>query len=150
MKKYNLVIKESVEYIEIGDFPTLTEGNKGVRRYKMLSKKGVSKIGKPFSFMLNIEDNRNEEMTTFTQQEIDELPYGFVKLFDIIEVKEELYYIKLPYTSEYYLNQDKRDGGISYANNISFGGYQTKFTLDYIKDTFPLFVEFAVKVEEEE
>lgn len=150
MKKYNLVIKESVIYINREDFPELTVGNKGFDSYKMLFKTIFKMDCKPFSFKLHLEKNKVDKGTTFTQQEIDKLPHGFVKLFDIIEAKEELYYIKMPYSNGCFLNQDASDGDVIYSNEHEVMGYQTKFTLDYIKETFPLFLEFAVKVEEEE
>lgn len=150
MKKYNLVIKESVVFIARGDFPSLTDGNERYHHCKLLSKTQGIEENTNFIFAYNTECTKNAERAKFTQKEIDKLPYGFVKLFDIIEVKEELYYIKLPYGSGYYLNEDMYDGEVSYANNIEEMGYQIKFTLGYIKETFPMFVEFSVKVEEEE
>lgn len=149
MKKYNLVIKESVRYIEKGDFPTLTTGNKGAEYFQMLSKKGEPVVGRPFSLTINIEDNRNNKMTMFTQQEIDELPHGFVKLFDIIEVKEELYYIKMPHGGGVVLNEVWQDDKVRFSDREETTHCKTKFTLGYIEETYPEYKQFAVKVEEE-
>lgn len=150
MKKYNLVIKESVVFIARGDFPSLTDGNERYHHCKLLSKTQGIEENTNFIFAYNTECTKNAERAKFTQKEIDKLPYGFVKLFDIIEVKEELYYIKLPYGKDKYLNQKLANGAVIYADNEQFESFRTCFTMAYIEEVFPMFKQFAVKVEEEE
>lgn len=149
MKKYNLVIKESIKFIEEGEFPTLTRGNHGYGMLRLLSKKQIPLKDKPFALMTNMEANKREEATTFTQQEIDKLPYGFVKLFDIIEVKEELYYIKMPHGGGVVLNEVSQDDKVRFSDREETTHCKTKFTLDYIEEKYPEYKQFAVKVEEE-
>lgn len=149
MKKYNLVIKESIKFIEEGEFPTLTTGNRGYGMLRLLRKKQISLDDKPFAFTPNMEANKCEEATMFTQQEIDELPYGFVKLFDIIEAKEELYYIKFPHSGGLVLNEVSQDDKVRFSDQEQTTHCTTKFTLEYIEDTYPEYKQFAVKVEEE-
>lgn len=147
MNRYNLRLKKGV-LIGCDEFPKLTSGNKHCPSFELLYKTDHTRTSLPFGFVPDSYLGHPEEITTFTQQEIDNLPYGFVKLFDIIKVKEELYYIRFPYADDRFLNEDLRDGAVDFYGITETRNFKTKFTMSEIEEKYSLLQSFAVKVEE--
>lgn len=87
----------------------------------------------------------------FTFEEIKKMPYGFVNQYDLIEVKEQLYYVELPhFTNPYcYLSEEEESGIVSSADKDIVRGYKTKFTKQEIEEKFPFYANDTcmVKVE---
>lgn len=88
----------------------------------------------------------------FYQYEIDSMPYVFIKMHDIIEVEEQLYYIKLPYiNSEYnYLRETISNGDVSSFMLKEFSGFKMSFTKEEIEEKYPLYANDTcmIKVED--
>lgn len=147
MNRYNLRLKKGV-LIGCDEFPELTSGNKHCPSFGILYKTDYTQTSLPFGFVPDSHLGQPVEKTTFTQQEIDNLPYGFVKLFDIIKVKEELYYIRLPYACDRILNEILHCGEVDFYGKTETNGFKTKFTMSEIEEKYPLLQSFAVKVEE--
>lgn len=98
----------------------------------------------------------DSDRIVFTQEEINILPHGLVKLHDIIEVEEELYYIKLKgFHKEAYSYINVYDNDFSKweldrnTENPN-AGYRTKFTLKEIKDSLPEYEKLKVNVRADE
>lgn len=142
MKKYNLHLKEEYRGFSL-PFPDLMKwGNHGK------GEKGSLAITEGGFILVRLDDERVSELT---QQEIDNLPHGFVKLFDLIEVEEELYYIKFPYCHERFLNvDDEYPDDFILDDKEQLPDFKTMFTEKEIEDKYPLFKPFAVKVKEED
>lgn len=141
MKRYNLHLKEEYRGKGAVKFPELT-GRAALGFHGEL----YVLIGSLNEYTFSDEDG--DCKSELTQQEIDELPHGFVKLFDLIEVEEELYYIKMPYARCKVLNEDSRYGEVRFTDRIETAYFKTKFTLDCIEEKYPELKQFAVKVEE--
>lgn len=97
--------------------------------------------------------SKKKTSSEFTLKEINELPHGFIKIHDIIEVKEQLYYIKLPLVSydDNFLNEEPV-GRVVVGNNKHSDRFKTKFTKSEIEEKFPMYANdtFMVKVEDVE
>lgn len=141
MKKYNLHLKEEYRGTGAIKYPEIT-GHSELSRSKLF----YILVGK-FSEM-DLRSDLKHEAVVFTQQEIDNLPHGFVKLFDLIEVAEELYYIRLPYACDRILNEDLGDGEVDFYGRSETNRFKTKFTMSEIEEKYSLLQSFAVKVEE--
>lgn len=144
--KYNLHLKEEHRGKQLIRYPEIT-GHK-ILGY---SRSHYVLVGERSSMDLSAtETDEFHKAVVFTQQEIDNLPHGFVKLFDLIELKEELYYIKMPRGGGVVLNEVSQDDKVRFSDREETTHCKTKFTLEYIGETYPEYKQFAVKVEDEE
>lgn len=144
MKKYRLELKKE---FSIGgfEFDGLTRNsNNGTTAYIYLSTTNFP--GSKFDYSL---DKKNS--FPFTQDEIDELPHGFVKLHDIIEVEEQLYYIRIPHVKNQYVTYSKmaKCSYVFYSKNDDCTS-KNKFTIEEARKYYPELANdtFLVKVEE--
>ena len=93
----------------------------------------------------------NDRSSLLTQEEINELPYGFVQMFNIVEVEDTKYYWRLKskhmvsfedYVGLIYLNK-YYSGEIELNNKYSSNYYKTKFTeleaRELLGDDFEMF-----------
>ena len=96
-------------------------------------------------------DYINDEPSHLTQEEINELPYGFVQMFNIVEVEDTKYYWRLKskhmvsfedYIGLIYLNK-YYSGELELNNRYSSNYYETKFTeteaKELLGDDFEMF-----------
>lgn len=141
MKKYNLYLKEEHRGTGAIKYPEIT-GQSELGRFKQF----YILTGKFLE--MDLRSDLKHEAVVFTQQEIGNLPHGFVKLFDLIEVAEELYYIRLPYDCDRFLNEHLRDGEVDFYGKAETNYFKTKFTLSEIEEKYSLLQSFAVRVEE--
>lgn len=141
MKKYNLYLKEEHRGTGAIKYPEIT-GQSELGRFKQF----YILAGKFLE--MDLRSDLKHEAVVFTQQEIDNLPHGFVKLFDLIEVAEELYYIRFPYACDKFLNEDLRDGQVKIFGRAETSCFKTKFTMSEIEEKYSSLQSFAVKVEE--
>lgn len=122
-------------------YPTGIEGD-GYEMYL-----GKSTVVSHLYTLVTLDDPSN----LFTQQEVDKMQHGFVRMFDVKKfvMKEPLFYIQIPYLSGHedaYVNR-KRDTGATFLDNERDPvGYKTKFTMDEIKEYYPEFERFAKMV----
>lgn len=104
-----------------------------------------------FFYNENISVYINDEPSLLTQEEINELPYGFVTMFNIVEVEDTKYYWRLKskhmvsfedYVGIIYLNK-YYSGEIELNNKYSSNYYKTKFTeaeaRELLGDDFEMF-----------
>ena len=136
-KKYILEVKEEYSgYIRfsklINDFNLV---NSNINKYRKINETVIISA-KP---------------SLLTQEEINELPYGFVQMFNIVEVEDIKYYWRkkkehLAWFEDLevcYLNMWVNDNTSSLSSNIEAGLYKTKFTeaeaRELLGDDFEMF-----------
>lgn len=68
-----------------------------------------------------------------------------------IELEEQMYYVKLPYLNEdrRYFNKDRLDDELFFTDSHGEIDFKTQFTEQEIKEKWPKFWQFAVKVEDD-
>lgn len=68
-----------------------------------------------------------------------------------IEVEEELYYLKLPFSENAYVNLDTDDGEVFPSSKMERDGYRTKFTAEEIENNEKLraFEMFKKRVDDD-
>lgn len=146
MKKYNLKLKKEFRRKTFKFDGVIYNKDDGSTEWHWLT--DYKYEGFVFSYCKEVG-----EKAKLTQKEIDELPYGFVKMHDIIEVKEQLYYIRIPHlsSSENYLNE-RFDGEVFLSRKSNEHICKTKFTYDEINRKYPEYSNsyFMVKIEDDE
>ena len=127
-KKYILEVKEGyIGYIRFSKpINDLNFVNSNINKYRKL-KETVIISAKP---------------SILTQEDINELPYGFVQMFNIVEVEETKYYWrkKQEYLCSFedvnycYLNSWVFPDKLVLKNTVETSGYKTKFTEKEVKE----------------
>lgn len=125
MKKYHLVVKEENVNVKIY-YPNqinLFQSSDETCNYFSLNKNGAKFIG-----------STPKEMTI---EEINELPYGFVNMFNIVEVEDKKYHWRVKdehlvsfenYDGLIYLNRRTENGNLKLNDKRATCFWDTKFT----------------------
>ena len=151
MKMYKLRVKQSIINMESNYFPKPINSIQGVNHCHYFDK----------SLEIMVYDAETADIM-MTMEEIESLPYGFVKMFDIIEVEEpKEYYWKIksnripPYVELHsegygYLNYDLDCNVVELNNNNESTCYDTKFTEERAMELLGEFFNDFEKVEIED
>ena len=136
-KKYILVVKEEYSgYVSfIKPINDLNLVNSHINKYRKINETVII----------------SEKPSHLTQEEIDELPYGFVNMFNIVEVEDTKYYWRkrqehlcsFENLEVCYLNMWTHDNTPTLSTTIEVSVYKTKLTeteaKELLGDDFEMF-----------
>lgn len=110
-------------------------------------------IWRAMNYVLNQKDEEYVELHKFLSSTVNQLQ--FAKWWageEEIEVEEELYYLKLPFSRNAYVNLDTYDGRVFPGSKMERDGCRTKFTAEEIENNEKLrqFEKFKKRVDDDD